>query len=108
MTEQDQQIADKIIAKLALPDGWAWIPKAHGCNGWIEKDRLLIKAFHRIGPADPWEYVSVYVGYSTLSELEWKIPNELRKPIWEKAWPIFESVRSKEAEKEKSSILEWL
>ena len=103
MTEQDQQIADKIIAKLASTDGWIWVN-----TGWMRKDNLLIKAFEKIGPADPWEYLTICVKKTLFDPMDWKIPSGLRKQIWGKAWPVFESVRAKGTEKEKSSILEWL
>ena len=104
MTEQDQQIADKIISKLASADGWIWVSNSYGMGN----DNLLIKAFKEIGPSPPWDYVSVRVGKRLDAGIEWRIPSELRKLIWEKAWPVFETVRVKGAEQEKLAILNSL
>lgn len=103
MTEQDQQIADKIIAKLASADGWIWVN-----TGWMRKDNLLIKAFEKIGPADPWKYLTICILKTPSEPIDWKVPNELQKTIWEKAWPIFETVRMAWIDHEKSSILALL
>lgn len=100
MNNIDSEIAKKIIAYVQNADGWKWVPKAHGCNAWMAKGSLLVKAVRDIGPSEPWNYLCIYIG-----EKQWDVPAELRKKVWEAASPIFERVRLNAQAKEKQAML---
>ena len=99
----DQQIAEKVIAAVKDPKGWSYVDYLHGCNSWIRKGKLVVKAIKGIGPANPWDYVSVWI-----DEFEWRVPPELRQAIYEAAWPTFEKIKIRHEEQLKSDILSKL
>ena len=96
----DEQIAKKIIQSVQSDKDWAWVDKYKSSNGWMRNGSLMLKAFQRMSPADPWEYICVYVGGD-----EWRVPSELRKGIWEAAYPVFERVKAQADVDKKESIL---
>lgn len=103
MNSIDEQIAQKIINSVSFSDDWSWVPYYKDSCGWMRKGNLKIKAFEHMTPSDAWNYICVYVG-----DEEWKVPFELRKRVWEAAYPTFEKVRALEKESIKSKILRMI
>ncbi len=99
----DHQIAEKVIAAVKNSDGWKYVDHLHGCDSWIRKGKLVVKAIKGIGPANPWDYVSVWI-----DKFEWRVPSELRQLIYEAAWPTFEKVKMLHMEQMKAKILRKL
>lgn len=99
----DHQIAEKVIAAVKDSDGWKYVDHLHGCDSWIRKGPLVVKAIKKIGPANPWEYVCVWI-----DGVEWMVPSELRQLIYEAAWPTFEKIKMRHEEQLKAHILSKL
>ena len=98
----DEQIADKIAAYVAS-DQWKWLDEYACCKAWITNGPIILKAIKNIGPSDPWNYLSVYIGGK-----RWEIPFDLRKPLWEKCWPVFEKAEEDYKSRTKVAMLDQL
>lgn len=103
MTTTQQQILDELFRLLKDAGKWEFVHSYRGSDCWVRRERLYIKAFEKIGPSDPWEYMVVVVEPN-----EWSIPSECRFALWKKAHPVFEQVRQRANETTSSTTLQTL